>query len=450
MTSLQVPLVHPQASSRGIPFACVVVILGLLPLAARHGYNDGRPPNQRSSERLLSLSPLEQQKSSSQGGKQAKQYYVSLTGSDANPGTIKEPFKTLAKGCRVLRPGETLTVREGTYSEALINCIPGGASWEMPITIAAHQGEVVTLSPPSGSNVVLLASSARKYIVLSGMVLDGSNVKRDAVKITWGTRTGTSHHIRLQNCEIKNAPQNGVLITGQTGAVLSNYNEILDCKIHGNGHGANPLDNSHYHGIYQECNHAIIQGNDIYDNGGYGVHIYTSPGVNGTDCGHNKISANRIHDNATAGSTGSAGIGLLVGDGNCALNNLVWNNSVGIQVDYGASNTLVANNTVYKNNAGSAGIDIANSGKARATIVRNNISYLNTRSNYRDRGTATVQDHNLFGVNPLFVDAPKNFHLRRGSPAIDSAVQLKEVDVDADGVARPRGRACDIGAYECH
>jgi hypothetical protein len=427
-----------------------MVVLGILLLDIGECHLGDRPPNAPRRALLLEVASAGWQTPPSKGSSRSKLYYVSPTGSDANTGAVTAPFKTLARGCSVLRAGDTLYLREGTYTEALFNCIPGGTSWDAAVTVAAHPDEIVTIKPSSGGNVLFLASSARKYIIVRGLVLDGTNILRDAVKITSGSPSGTSHHIRLQDCEIKNAPQNGVLITGQKGGAHSDYNEIINCKIHGNGHGKNPLDNTHYHGIYQECNHAKIEGNDIYDNGGYGVHIYKSSGVNGTDCGHNKVSGNKIHDNATAGSTGSSGIGLFVGEGNFAFNNLVWNNSVGIKVDYGAKNTLVYNNTVYKNNAGAAGIAIAENGKAQGTVVRNNISYLNARASYQDKGTGTVQDHNLFDTNPLFVNAPTDFHLRPGSPAIHKGMTLKTVQVDADGVARPKGASYDVGAYQYH
>jgi hypothetical protein len=42
-------------------------------------------------------------------------YYVATTGDDANPGTRSSPFRSLSKAVSVLKPGETLLVRAGTY-----------------------------------------------------------------------------------------------------------------------------------------------------------------------------------------------------------------------------------------------------------------------------------------------------------------------------------------------
>lgn len=42
-------------------------------------------------------------------------YYVSPTGSDNNPGNIKQPFATLQKAQSVVKPGDTVYIRGGTY-----------------------------------------------------------------------------------------------------------------------------------------------------------------------------------------------------------------------------------------------------------------------------------------------------------------------------------------------
>jgi len=52
-------------------------------------------------------------------------YYVATTGSDANPGTETQPFRTLAHGVIVLAPGDTLNILSGTYAESLLDNIPG-------------------------------------------------------------------------------------------------------------------------------------------------------------------------------------------------------------------------------------------------------------------------------------------------------------------------------------
>jgi len=69
--------------------------------------------------------------------------------SDDNPGTRDRPFQTLNRGVRELRPGDTLTVRGGTYREGLELKLLATA--EHPITLQAAPGETVVIK---GSEVV--------------------------------------------------------------------------------------------------------------------------------------------------------------------------------------------------------------------------------------------------------------------------------------------------------
>jgi FKBP-type peptidyl-prolyl cis-trans isomerase 2 len=381
-------------------------------------------------------------------------YYVSTTGSDSNGGTQTSPFRTINYAVSLLHPGDTLYIRGGTYAEALQDSIPGGTSWAMPVTVAAYPGETVILQPPAGtSRVLMFSTSSSQYIIVSGLVLDGVNITYDTVKITWSSSGGTANHIRLLNCDIKNGAENNVLISGNS-THLADHNEILGCTIHDN-RGISTLDGTHYHGIYCSSSYNLFQGNNVYNNTGYGIHIYQSSGVNPIECSYNTVDKNQCHDNGRFGGTGSAGIGVFVGDGNLVYDNLVWNNPCGIKVDYGASNTLLYNNTVY--NSSVFGIDIADNATATGTIVRNNISYQNA-TDYSDRGTSTTCDHNLFGnvnvsgnlynVNPLFVNpAAGDFHLQAGSPAIDAGLTISLVTDNLDGILRPQDGTYDIGCY---
>jgi hypothetical protein len=49
----------------------------------------------------------------------------------------------------------------------------------------------------------------------------------------------------------------------------------------------------------------------------------------------------------------------------------------------------------------------------------------------------------------LFIQAPRDFHLRANSPAIGAGVCLAQVRTDFDGKPRPDvGQKCDIGAFQ--
>jgi hypothetical protein len=398
-------------------------------------------------------------------------YYVSTTGSDSNPGTIAQPFVTINHGASVLQPGDTLYIRGGTYAEFLNNVVPSGTSWASPVTIAACQGETVTIEASGSGGNGMIKCAGRQYIIFQNLILDGANLTGSASAIVYLTGSGSvgSNHIRFIGCTSQGISGSNVqnFFIQDTGTAQSNYNEFIKCKAGGNN--TNGLNHAWY--IQGNCN--LLDSCDAYDTGGEAIQIYKSAGVNGTDGGGNIIRNCKIHDSGKA-KAGACGLVVGVGDGNLVYNNLICNNPTSIQVDYGASNSKIYNNICYNSTyAKDFGIRIGYMGGASNTTVENNIVWATAGSdaiaNYgtgtvcsynlgdktmqnEGRGTGSFS-HNLVGssYNPLFVDPlAANFHLQAGSPAIDAGTMIALVAMDFDGIPRPQGAAYDIGAYEYH
>jgi parallel beta-helix repeat protein len=357
-------------------------------------------------------------------------YYVATTGTDSNPGSQSQPFSTIKKAITVLSPGDTVYVRAGTYAEGDIDGIPGGTSWASAITVAAYPGETVTIRPNAGAlRVFTLTGSSTQYIVIDGFILDAINMVGDVIKITWAGSSGNAaHHIRVKNSEVKNAWNQGILVTSG-----SHSNELINLNIHHNGRGN--LVNL-VHGVYIQSASNLIEGCVIHDNLAYGVTLYN--GVGGVS--NNTIRNNRVYNN------GSGGIEVGDGSDNLIYNNLTYaNTQAGIFLYDGAINTKIYNNTVYLNNA--VGILIG-SGSQNAHI-QNNIIYANTSLHLSDSGTGTQVSSNLIGIDPKFVDSSAfNLKLQVGSPAIDAGLALSAVPFDFADVQRPQGGGYDIGAFE--
>lgn len=77
--------------------------------------------------------------------KPTKTYYVDQnhnSASDQNPGTEQAPFKTINRAAQVLKPGEEVIIKAGTYRES-IHPLRGGASPEKMIVYKAAAGEKV-------------------------------------------------------------------------------------------------------------------------------------------------------------------------------------------------------------------------------------------------------------------------------------------------------------------
>jgi parallel beta-helix repeat protein len=201
------------------------------------------------------------------------------------------------------------------------------------------------------------------------------------------------------------------------------------------------------HCIYGAGHSLLVDNANIHHCARYGIsnlNGYTNQNVN-----NHIIRNSRVHDNGQAARNAGDGGGINLGEGSGHLiyNNVVYNNAGrGIEIawEYCENCIAVYNNTVYKN--GSSGIWIQ--GGYRGIVVRNNIAYLNL-GDFQNDGTGTVISNNVFGTNPLFVNADAgDFKLQTASPAREAGISLSQVQTDRDGVPRPQGSAYDAGAFE--
>jgi hypothetical protein len=46
-------------------------------------------------------------------------YFVSVQGSDENPGTINSPFQTIQKAADIVEGGDVINIMEGSYREQI-------------------------------------------------------------------------------------------------------------------------------------------------------------------------------------------------------------------------------------------------------------------------------------------------------------------------------------------
>jgi hypothetical protein len=382
----------------------------------------------------------------------AATYYVSKSGNNINPGTQASPFQTIVKGISVLKAGDTLLIRGGVYPESINTNdfdFPSGTSWTNAINISAYPNEIVTMNG-GGEAILNFGAAGDSYIIFDRISFDAINASLTAISLNQGT-----HHVRFQNCEIKNAGRSGVYINwGNNNGLPSNYNEFIDCDIHNNGRqyyptGAltQPPGYGAGHGLYITSQYNILRGNRIHHNGNFGVHVYfgdSSKPPNG-----NIIESNRIYNNGNDitryGGPCCGGVILSTGSNNIARNNLIYDNPViGIEV-WGSpgTNQQVYNNTIYRN--GGIGLQVAYGGTHSAI---NNILYLNPTS-IKIYSPAILNQSNNLTTDPGFEDAANGiFTLRSTSAARDKGVTLSGFNNDFSGVLRPQGAAWDIGAYE--
>ena len=296
----------------------------------------------------------------SPGAATAATYYTATNGSDANPGSRFQPFRTIKKGLSVLASGDTLYLRGGTYHEAIrptVGAIPNGTSWDHATTIAGFPGETVTLAPADWGEAVLLGDGGQfGYMIFNNLTLDGQGI------VPGIYLAGDTHHIRFNNCEIKNSGRHSVFGGGA-------FNEVINSRIH---------DGAAY-GFYYSGHDSLFNNNDVFNHGGYAYHIYNT---GATNINNNIICNNRIF------MTG--GVILTHGSNNLLCNSQVYENGIGIHLDYGCIDCRVSNNTIYRNtfNAIKVGEGAVN------TIIENNILFDNGKG-IADSGVGTILINNV-------------------------------------------------------
>ena len=123
----------------------------------------------------------------------AKEYHVSVHGSDVNIGSEANPFKTIFQAVQYAYPGDIITVHEGTYRE-WINPIRGGESDEIRIVYRAAAGEQVEIK---GSEIVTGWEKVKDgvwKVVIQNTLFKEYNPYQDSIYGDWFTDLGRIHH----------------------------------------------------------------------------------------------------------------------------------------------------------------------------------------------------------------------------------------------------------------
>lgn len=203
-------------------------------------------------------------------------FYISNTGSDANDGSINNPWKTFTFAASEVGPGDTIIARGGIYEE--IFSINESGKDNQPITFKNYSGEVAHLKFPSNhptSDVFPLIRIGN----VSNIVIDGFTIS----EITTNTKnlepigilvTGHGKNITLKNLKIHDIRHNhmegnalGILVQGTDALGLKNIN-VLNNEISNLATGF-----SESLAINGNVDGFLISGNNIHDNNNIGIDI---------------------------------------------------------------------------------------------------------------------------------------------------------------------------------
>ncbi len=123
----------------------------------------------------------------------AKEYHVSVKGSDDNPGTVSEPFATISAAAGIALPGDTVTVHAGTYRE-WVNPAYGGTNDLKRIVYQAAPGEKAIIK---GSEIIKNWENLGSGVwetTIDNSIFGDCNPYQDIVHGDWFIDKGRIHH----------------------------------------------------------------------------------------------------------------------------------------------------------------------------------------------------------------------------------------------------------------
>lgn len=354
-------------------------------------------------------------------GADARTFHVGPGGDDANPGTPESPLRTLQKAAEVARAGDTVLVRSGVYRGHVFLRFSGEPNKPIVFKNAPDGKPVVD---GEGRGRIELQSEQGWQKPIGWIVVEGFEVRNG-----WdGMKFYNAHHIVLKGNFIHDNLNQGILGNGHHVRIEGNV-------ISHNGFKSDNERSNKEHGIYATGTDFEIVNNVIHSNRAYGIQVAGYPFEADRHVGPEFASAHRwlISHNTIAFQQNRAGI-------------VVW------QPD--ASDCVIENNIFHRNavtlgQGDCQGIDFVAAGGRH--VLRNNLFFGPGRTSIGAEPRNHTASENVEERDPLFVEADRfDFHLRKGSPAIDAASAQTIVTTDLEGVPRPQGKAGDMGAFEHH
>jgi hypothetical protein len=149
-------------------------------------------------------------------------YYVATNGSNSNAGSATAPFQTIQKGLSVVSAGDTLVIRDGTYSGSSnsLSNLPSGSSGNYITIMAENEGKVIITAG-------LGMSSSNQYLVFQGLRLQDTTQKNIL-----------GNHIKWLRTEFKGGPSGGntmAVVVGTNNVGTTADILLEDVWVHGFG-----------------------------------------------------------------------------------------------------------------------------------------------------------------------------------------------------------------------
>ena len=327
-------------------------------------------------------------------------YYVSTSGSDSNPGTISQPWKTIQHAANSVSAGDTVFVRGGTYNEVVTVNVSGSQTGGY-ITFINYPGENPVVDgtgiSPSADNG-LFTVTGQNYIKIIGFELQNYTSSTKYIVPSAIYIDGTSHHIEIRNNKIHDISHtaqppgrdaHGIAVYGSSApdsiyAIVIDGNELYNLTL---GSSESLVLNGNVSDFQ-------ITNNIVHDADNIGIDCIgfenTSPNPNLDQARNGTVADNLVYNitsinNPSYGNSYGAG-GIYVDGGKDITieRNIVHNADIGVELasensGKSTSGIILRSNLLYSNNI--AGIAIGGYDQLRGNTdkckILNNTLYFN-------------------------------------------------------------------------
>jgi hypothetical protein len=339
-------------------------------------------------------------------GSTGPQYYVATNGNDANPGTIDQPWRTIQKAMNTARPGDTVNIRGGSYTERLSVNVSGTAG--NYITFQNYGFTAPTGAPPYPG-----AAGGEQVI------LDYSSLGTVSDNVPFLGIIGQSY-VRVQGLTFQNyktvggGPQYGLLVKGSSFVEL-NSNRLLTIQNTGVWDGTNATEVFFVRGSSHDV---LIHGNEVAN----AITIYGEAMTVDEGSYNVTIEQNYLHDTDAIGidlnqnsSNNVVRSNLLEYIGKKRDGTIWYNNPAQAVYVQGGTNAIIERNVV-RHSCNAYGVDSEpNYPAAHDIVFRSNLSYDNDQGIklgtwYSD--TDGSNTYNLSAYNNTIYDSGEGIVIR--------------------------------------
>ena len=362
----------------------------------------------------------------------AATYYVSPSGLDSHTGLASScadtahAWLTIGKAVSTYAAGDTVNVCDGTYSENPSLTTAGTSIAPVVFQSVNKYGAHITPVEASGTNLINIGAA---WITVQNFDITGTPLSNTAIKCN-----GVDHCSILGNRVHDSGVQSSVCNSGAAVQPTGNFDIVSGNYIYNVGVPRTAgFRCNQYHGIYYGFGtNATIQDNIIFEVWqGYAIQI----NVNGGNVTNSVVSGNTVFN---SGDDPHNSGGSFIFDCHATCDN----------------NTIT--NNIFANIQTSGRACIWEIQETGSTLGTHNLYSANAQYNCAGDIWVTGNTNAGFSLGPTTHpqwvnytgDQAGNYHLTASSPEIHAGVSTGCPATDFDGLVRPQGQTCDIGALE--